>query len=373
MRRLGRSRPRDGAHSCLVAVAVGVFCCSASVADAQRPGLLASADLPDAPTQASPNQTTQLPAANSPTGAIAGTVLDVNGNAVPGASVELLDQTSGQRQTTTADGEGAFHFDGLAAGHFQLTISAPGLATFVSNAIPLRAGEHREQPRISLPVATAHVDVGVVVSEQELATEQVHAEEKQRLLGVLPNFYSSYIWDAAPLSSRQKFALAVRATVDPAVFAGAAIAAGAGQWFNTYGQYGQGAAGYFKRFGAAYADGATGTMIGKALLPSLLHQDPRYFYRGSGTVRQRALYAISTAVICKSDKGKWQPNYSNVLGNLAAGGISNLYYPSHDRGISLTFTNWAIGTAGDAANGLVREFFFRKLTADVPDYAKGKP
>jgi hypothetical protein len=109
------------------------------------------------------------------------------------------------------------------------------------------------------------------------------------------------------------------------------------------------------------------------VLPIVLHQDPRYFYRGSGTIRERTLYAVSRAFICRNDKGQTVPNYSNVLGNLAAGGLSNLYYPSHDRGVSLTFTNWAIGTAGDAASGLVREFILRKVTPDVPDYAKGKP
>ena len=283
------------------------------------------------------------PVAGSAT--LSGTVLDVNGAIVPGAPVRLIDRASGREQSTQAGADGRFTFPSLPAGRVQITISAPGLATFVSSEIVLHAGEHFELQRISLPVATATADVRVVVSEQELATEQVHAEEKQRAFGVLPNFYSSYIWDAAPLSARQKYGLALHATFDPVVFLGAAVAGGVGQSQNTYGQYGQGAQGYFKRFGSAYADGAIGTMIGKGFLPSVLHQDPRYFYRGSGTVRTRALYAMSTAVMCRSDKGKWQPNYSNVLGNLAAGGISNLYYPSHDRGVSLTFTNWAIGTA----------------------------
>ncbi len=327
--------------------------------------LVATADLADAPLQA---------AGEAPgTASISGTVLDVNGAMVPGAEVRLVDRSRSQERHTTAGADGRFDFSGLAPGRFELTISAPGLATFVSNEIVLHGGERVEQPRIALPVATAKTEVQVVVTEQQLSTEQVHAEEHQRAFGVLPNFYSSYIWDAAPLSSRQKFTLALRSSVDPTVFLGAAVAAGAGQWQNTYGQYGQGAEGYFKRFGAAYGDAAIGTMIGKGFLPMLLHQDPRYFYRGSGTIRERVLYAASRAFICRDDKGRDVPNYSNVLGNLAAGGLSNLYYPSHDRGISLTFTNWAIGTAGDAASGLVREFILRKVTPDVPDYAKGKP
>jgi hypothetical protein len=341
-------------------------------AAAQQPAgvLVGTNHLPEAPGIAAP---LQAPTDVAGKGSISGTVLDVNGAIVPGAEIRLVNRLGGQDQTMTASQDGRFDFAALAPGRFQLTISAPGLATFISNEIVLHPGEHFEQPRISLPVATATADVRVTVSEQQLATEQMHAEEHQRAFGVLPNFYSSYIWDAAPLSSRQKLALAVRATVDPTVFLGAGVAAAAGQWQNTYGQYGQGAQGYFKRFGAAYGDAAIGTMVGKGVLPIVLHQDPRYFYRGSGTIRERTLYAVSRAFICRNDKGQTVPNYSNVLGNLAAGGLSNLYYPSHDRGVSLTFTNWAIGTAGDAASGLVREFILRKVTPDVPDYAKGKP
>jgi hypothetical protein len=304
---------------------------------------------------------------------ISGTVLGANGTAVPGASVRLTDRLTGQDRTTTSGSDGQFSFGALPAGRYQITISAPGLATYVSSEVVLRAGEHAEQPRIALPVAMAKADVTVTVSEEEIATEQVHAELQQRAFGVLPNFYSSYIWDAAPLSARQKLSLAVHASVDPTVFLGSGIAAAAGQWQNTYGQYGQGAQGYFKRFGAAYGDAAIGTMIGKGILPAVLHQDPRYFYRGSGTIRERSIYAATRGIICRNDRGRPVFNYSNVLGNLAAGGISNAYYPSHDRGISLTFTNWAIGTAGDAASGLVREFILRKVTPKVPDYATGKP
>ena len=95
-----------------------------------------------------------------------------------------------------------------------------------------------------------------------------------------------------------------------------------------------------KRYGAGYADIVTGTFIGSAILPSLLKQDPRYFYKGTGSTRSRILYAIANSVICKGDNGRWQANYSSILGSLAAGGISNLYYPAQDRnGAGLTFEN----------------------------------
>ena len=142
----------------------------------------------------------------------------------------------------------------------------------------------------------------------------------------------------------------------------------------TFSGYGQGAQGYAKRYGAAFADVAIGTFLGSAVLPSLLKQDPRYFYKGTGSKTSRTLYAIANSVICKGDNGRWQVNYSNMLGNLAAGGISNLYYPAQNRnGAELTFENAAIGTGATAATNLVEEFLIRKLTPNIPGRDRTKP
>ena len=180
------------------------------------------------------------------------------------------------------------------------------------------------------------------------------------MLGVVPNFYVSYVWNAAPLSSGQKFRLALRTSIDPITFLGSGAIAGVEQWQNDFSGYGQGSQGYAKRFGASYVDGFIGIMIGGAILPSLLHQDPRYFYKGTGSIQSRALYAISTVVITKGDNGRWQPNYSNVLGNLASAGISNAYYPAANRGVQLTIDNWLIGTASGAIGSLLQEFCHQK-------------
>jgi hypothetical protein len=142
---------------------------------------------------------------------------------------------------------------------------------------------------------------------------------------------------------------------------------------NHFSGYGQGAEGYAKRYGASYADLVTNTFIGGAILPSLLKQDPRYFYKGTGSVKSRALYAIANAVICKGDNGKWQANYSAILGSIAAGGISNLYYPANDRGAGLTFENAAIGIGATAAANLLQEFVIRKLTPRLPNTAPSNP
>ena len=146
-------------------------------------------------------------------------------------------------------------------------------------------------------------------------------QEKQRVLGVFPNFYVSYDPDAAPCSARSKSSSwrggprSIRTTTS--VLTGAT--AGVQQWQNNFSGYGQGAQGYAKRYGAIYAGTVTGTFLGGAVFPSLFKQDPRYFYKGTGTVRSRFLYAIANAVICKGDNRKWQPAYSSILGDLASG------------------------------------------------------
>src|SRR5208282_4381345 len=165
-----------------------------------------------------------------------------------------------------------------------------------------------------------------------------------------------------------------RSTIDPVNFAITGVVAGAQQATDQFSGYGQGAQGYGKRYGASYADLVSGTFIGGAILPSLLKQDPRYFYKGTGSVRSRLLYAIANSVICKGDNGHWQANYSSILGSLAAGGISNLYYPSTDRsGASLTFETALIGTGESAAANLFQEFLVRKLTPKVPNNGPAGP
>lgn len=229
-------------------------------------------------------------------------------------------------------------------------------------------------PQIVLTIATAVTEVRVALSPVELAEEEIKIQEKQRVFGVIPNFYVTYIPDAVPLSSKQKFKLAWRSTIDPVNFVLIGGIAGVQQWQNDYSGYGQGAQGYAKRYGAAYGNLVTSTFIGAAILPSLLKQDPRYFYKGTGTVRERLMYAIANAVICKGDNGRWQPNYSSILGSLAAGGISNLYYPSQNRdGTVLTFENTLIGIGTSAAVNVIQEFIIPKFTPNFPNRQAAKP
>jgi hypothetical protein len=149
-------------------------------------------------------------------------------------------------------------------------------------------------------------------------------------------------------------------------FAAAAFTAGVEQAGDTP-NYGQGAKGYGQRIGALYANGFTDIMVGEAILPSLLHQDPRYFYQGTGTKRSRVIHALSSPFICKGDNGKWEPNYSSVGGDLAAGAISNIYYPQSNRGAGIVFENALITTGGRMVSGLVQEFILRRFTSGAKD------
>ena len=303
---------------------------------------------------------------------ISGTVIDPSGAVIIKARVSLTrdGQSLGQEALTGNDGQ--FSFTNLAPGPFQLAITSTGFATQTSSGT-LLSGEIHAVPPITLPVA-ADIEVQVGVSPVEVAEEQLKVQEKQRVLGFIPNFYVSYVPNPVPLNSKQKFKLAWKTTVDPVTFLLNGAFAGIEQAQNHFRGYGQGAEGYAKRFGAGYADTVTSTFIGGAILPSVLKQDPRYFYKGTGSTRSRSLYAIANAVICKGDNGRWQVNYSNILGNLAAGGISNLYYPADDRnGAGLTFENAAIGIGATAVADLFQEFVVRKFTRKAPNNDPAKP
>lgn len=198
---------------------------------------------------------------------------------------------------------------------------------------------------------------GSTLSQQQLAAEQLSQQEKQRIVGVVPNFNVSYNGDAVKLSPGQKLHLAIRSAVDPVAFAVAGVDAARSQAQNDFPGYGQGMQGYGKRWGASYADDFDGTLLGNALFPILLKEDPRYFRRGTGSFSSRLFYSLSTTVWCKRDNGTWGPNYANVMGNLAAGGISNLYYPASDRGVDLTFERGFTVTAYGALGGVFNEFW----------------
>jgi hypothetical protein len=324
-------------------------------------------------TEASVSQ--QQPDPQTP-GNIRGTIIDQSGATIPGAQLKLTHGAQSPNQAVQpvqSDENGQFFFANVAPGPFQLTITSEGLtAQTISGTV--EPGKTYVVPQITLAVATQVTEVRVGLAPIELAQEQVKEQEKQRVLGFIPNFYVSYVPDAAPLTPNLKFRLAWKSSVDPVTFAAVGAVAGIEQAGDRWGAYGQGAQGYAKRFGASYADVVTGTFIGSAILPTLLKQDPRYFYNGKGSKRSRILYALANSVICKGDNGQWQPNYSNIGGNLAAGGISNLYYPPRDRnGAGLVFSNTLIRLGEIAVANIFQEFFIPKLTPNRPTRSSSRP
>jgi Carboxypeptidase regulatory-like domain len=305
----------------------------------------------------------QLVSAPEPqTGAIVGTVVDVNDGIVPGATVALTGPSVADTRDVVTDDSGFFRLEHLRpAVPYHVTVSASGFADWNSPEVILNPGQNLNLKGIQLRIAVAVTTVDAVLSTEELATEQVKVEEHQRVLGFIPNFYVVYDPHAVPLTPKLKFRLAVRTMTDPVTFIGAAFLAGVDHAADTP-DYGQGAKAFGQRMGANYANGLTDIMIGGAILPSILHQDPRYFYQGTGTKKSRALHALSTPFICKGDNGRWQPNYSGLGGYVAAGAIANTYYPDSNRGPGLVVSITFIDIAADMANGLLQEFVLRKLT-----------
>ena len=321
-----------------------------------------SASLPD----------TQAPAQRLP-GLISGTVVDQTGAAVAGAEVKLTGEAPSQNRTVSTAEDGQFHLLNIEPGPFHLTISSPGFASQTFSGT-LHPGENFAVPRIALIVAAASTEMRVSPATVDVAQDEIKVEEQQRVFGVIPNFYVSYVTNAAPLTPRQKFQLAWKTSIDPVSFGVNAIVAGVEQAQNDFGGYGQGTKGYAERYGAAYGNFVISTYIGSAILPSILKQDPRYFYKGTGSKRSRILNALAQSLICKGDNGHWQANYSGLIGGLAASGISNIYYAPKDRdGVGFTFENALIGIGTTAVTNLLQEFVIRKLTQSRPGRQSSKP
>jgi hypothetical protein len=297
-----------------------------------------------------------------PAGAVAGLVTDDGGAAIAGATVvwSQNDAATGRQAVTGVDGQ--FLLANLSPGPYRLVVSAPGFASReVSGA--LAPNDSSRLPSIRLTLAFDVTAVEVKPTIVEIAEHQIKQEEQQRFLGVLPNYFVTYVSDAAPLTPKQKFELSRASLLDPVDFIYTGIISAVQHKRNDYPGFGDGPAGYAKRYAAFYASIFTRSAIEQVLLPSLFKQDPRYFYKGTGSTASRIGYAIGTVVVRKGDSGHWQPNYSGILGGLATGALTNLYYPAADRkGLRLTLENSAIGLASSAAAHLAQEFLFAKFT-----------
>jgi hypothetical protein len=265
-------------------------------------------------------------------------------------------------RTVITPENGYFEFHDVKPGTpYQINITAKDFADWTSPTITLEAVQFKIVTGIQLRIEVEHTAVDVHYDPVEVATEQFKAEEQQRVFGIIPNFYVSYEKDPAPLTAKMKFNLALKVSTDPVTAAGVFVVAGAKQAGDSP-NYGQGWGAYGKRFSAIAADGFSDIMIGGAILPSLLHQDPRYFYQGTGTTGSRVRHAVFSPFVARGDNGRLQPNYSSMGGVLASSALANLYYPRSNRGAGLVFGNFAIGTAERIGASLVQEFLLGKFT-----------
>lgn len=356
--------------SLFAAVFIAVVCVAArsqqvppsakdSASDASQP----ASHVEDQPAIPSAPQVNNDPSAPDSPAELSGTVTDVNGDLIPGATVVLEGANHSDHQTQIANDSGFFQFPGLRAGvPYQVTINAKGFENWTSQKIVLASGQFFGITDIKLKLESAVASVTVYSSTEQIAVHEVELEEQQRIMGFIPNFYVVYdSKNAVPLTTKLKFQMAYRVSIDPVSIVGAAALAGMNQAGNTP-NYRQGAIGYGERFGSAYADGLTDIMFGGAILPSLLHQDPRYFYQGTGTVSSRLRHAMAAPFVCRGDNGKNEVNFSSMGGDLISGSISNAYYPESNRGASLVFEGFALSTGERVVSTVIQEFLLKKLT-----------
>jgi hypothetical protein len=294
-------------------------------------------------------------------GTITGRVIDPVDAPVSGATVTLARDGDASSTETVSDTDGRFAFANVAAGPYYLTISAPGFAaSTVAGQLAPGATASLVPIRVTLSAGTVSIEVrpNRVIAEQQLATQ-----EQQRVFGIFQNFNTSYDPNAVPLDARQKFQLTWKSIIDPVQYAWLAGLVGIQQARNDFSGFGGDEEGYAKRYAAATATILTGTVLSKAVLPIVFKQDPRYFYKGTGSTSSRVGYALSRALVRRGDDGRLRPDYSRILGHLAAGALSNLYYPPQNRqSQQLTLQYAALAIGAGAIDNLLQEFLLKRFT-----------
>ena len=304
-------------------------------------------------------QFTEAP--NTRTGSILGTVVDGKNDMIPNATVILQEPADDPLTVVTKD-DGSFAFHGVTPGiAYQITVAAEGFAEW-SSSVTVEPGQEKTLTDVTLHMLAVQRAVTVTYSSKEIAAQQLKTEERQRVFGFIPNIYVVYETHPEPLTARMKFHLAYKGLTHPTFFAVEAAWAGVQQTANTP-NYRQGAKGYGERFGANLSSGVSEGLFANAILPSLLHQDPRYFYRGSGTKGSRAWHAVIAPFVCTGDNGKTQPNYSQWGGSLISASLANTYYPDSNRGARLVFTNFGTSMGLHVVLGLAQEFILGKFTS----------
>ena len=248
-------------------------------------------------------------------------------------------------------------FWAATAGLLVICASTAASAQAISASLALP-----DDPSVSLgqnpsPAQTPDKAAESTKDQRQKAQEQLREQERQRVMGVMATFNTTLNRDAVPLDPEQKFQLFFKSTTDPWPFLLTSVVAGIGQADDTYPEWGQGTEGYAKRYGAAYSDYFIGNFFGNAVLPSLIHEDPRYFQKGTGSFASRFWWAAASTVWCKRDKGGWGPNYANVAGNMIGAAISDIYYPASDHTVGDTVMNGLTVSAEGTVGAEIIEFW----------------
>jgi hypothetical protein len=311
------------------------------------------------------NQNKQQTSA-SQAGIIMGTITDVNDTPILDASVVLQGHDSNDIRSVMTKENGFFEIRNIEAGRpYQVTIRAAGFSEWHSPVVTLDLGQSKVLEVTKLRIEEVTTTVTVTPDNSgEIATQQVKAEERQRGFGLIPNFYADYAPDPAPMNAGLKFRLSLRVAEDPFTFTGIALLAGIGQ-ATGHPDFAQGAKGYSERYSVNYANGLTDIMLDGVILPSLLHQDPRYFYKGTGTTKARVAHVHYSLFVTKGDSGHLQPNYSQLGGDLMSAAVSNFYYPRANRGAGLVSQRFATDTAIHLVVCMLDEFAFRPARGSV--------
>lgn len=340
---------------------------SCAITNAQNPvsvkavgvpyGSVVVSSAPNPNTSSPPEAQQEQPAAKS--GSVIGTVLDQTRSVATDVVVGVTSEDKSFSQELVTGDNGQFSFSNVPPGRFKLSVSAEG---FVNQEFSgeLTSGQTYLVPPIVISIATVVTDVKVAVDPVEVATEEVKEQEQQRVLRIIPNFYVSYRPEAAPLTTKLKFRLAWKSSTDPVTILGTASLAGLQQAGDQYPEFGQGALGYGKRLGAAYVDVFASTFLSGAIFPSILKQDPRYYYQGKGSKRSRLVHAVESSVMCKGDNGRWQVNYSNIAGQFGGAALSSTFYPTTNSGMFI-LSNGLLRMGESSLAGVLQEFVLRKL------------
>lgn len=210
-------------------------------------------------------------------------------------------------------------------------------------ALPIHAQQQSPASSGTLAVAPVQEQIGL---------------KNDRLFYVLANYTTVENLDRfGSLSAKTKFKLSAKTMTDPITVSFIGMIALFGQARNNDPTYGQGLQGYAKRYGTFYADTGIGTLMTTSVFPTLLHQDPRYFQLGTGSTWHRAMYSVSRIFVARADSGELQFNYSEIVGNAVAAGISNTYHPQNQRTLGNTLSIWGTNIMLNTVCNVAKEFW----------------